>query len=99
MHARMRAFELRQQQRDNLAFAADGPEFQARFTRFALTSAERDGEHDAGAPQHGAPAPAHCAVPLSPPEFSSQPPLNPARFRPRRTYGFLRITFHTNSSR
>ena len=117
--ARMRAFERRQQLRDDFAFAAHRPEADDGVVA-ALRAAGAKDRGGAGASERGkqpAPVAATCVIPprsglrpLAAPRGGgvrrsgrpfashltsavSQPPVNPARERPERTYGLSRITF------
>src|SRR6185437_10792589 len=90
VNARMRALELGHQRGDDFAFAAHGPEAHGRDAgRRPIAcgkKARRRDERERRKLAAREPT-AHFA------EAVSQPPENPARSRPRRTYVLPRMTF------
>jgi hypothetical protein len=88
-NAGMRALELGNERGDDLAFASHRPKADdGDIGGVAAASCNERRGHDerCGAAQRARDA-GHCAVAVS------QPPEKPARARPRRTYGFSRMTF------
>ena len=94
--ARMRAFERRQQLRDNFAFAAHRPEADDGIVAAPRAAGTK---HRGGA---GASERCKQPAPVAANHFTSavsQPPENPARVSPSRTYALSRITFQMSPLR
>ena len=101
-HAQRRvlALERGEQLAHHLAFAAHRPEAQRRIARCACAAgrrdrrrAERNGARQAGAAQRARHNRRRCSRPHQP--WSSQPPVKPARCRPRRNCADRVIVCHT----
>src|SRR5206468_5663620 len=86
---RMAGLELRHHLSHHLPLAAEPPEtdggMPARLPASAAGRREQREQGEGEPPQRGASA--------------SQPPVKPARFRPRTMWGFFRITFQTRPLR
>ena len=94
-NARMRALELREECSHHFALPSHCPEADDGDVGRALAAADQARAHGEKRREQTATAGAagHCTVAVS------QPPVKPARSRPRRTYGFSRITFQMSPLR
>jgi hypothetical protein len=84
------ALEVGHQILDHLPFAAQSPEMESDAG--VLPRAAGDDDHQRDDQELGPAAQGAVAS-------SSQPPVKPARFKPRMTWGFLRIAFQTRPLR